>query len=409
MYLMKNPMTRKIFYKPGFVTNSIAALLFVSAALFISCTQSNHAASGNEAVSLTDIRIKVGNAPGCVEAAIINKDKFPDLVISSEQDSSVTILLGDSTGKFTEAPGSPFPAGNGVNDIAIADYNQDGSADLAFANHERKYITVLSGDGNGGFAAAPSSPFPVEAIPHTHGVATGDFNSDGQPDLVTESWGNNEVAVLFGKGRDGFKTPATFFKVGQQPYQRLRVADVNNDGKDDIITTNLEGDNVTVLLSEGNGTFNEPAGSPFPCGNSPFNVAIGDVNADGKPDLAIINSPASTGKVTGINGLTVLIGEGTGKFTMMKGSPFPAGDIPNRVAIGDVDGDGVNDIVASDNNSDKITLFIMGKNGNVSADSMITVGNHPKGVAISDLNGDGKGEIVVCNNADNDISIVSYK
>src|SRR6185295_4317168 len=96
------------------ITDSISLLLFASAATFCSCTQSNHAASGNGSASRGEVRIQVGKAPGCVEVAKINKDKFPDLVISNEQDSNVTILLGDSSGKFIEAHGSPFPAGNGV-------------------------------------------------------------------------------------------------------------------------------------------------------------------------------------------------------------------------------------------------------------------------------------------------------
>src|SRR6185295_1092188 len=104
--------------------------------------------------------------------------------------------------------------------------------------------------------------------------------------------------------------------------------------RDDIVTTNLEGDNVTILLSDGKSGFNEAAGSPFSCGDSPFGVAIGDVNADGRPDLAVINSPASTADRSGTNGLTVLLGDGTGKFSTMPGSPFQAGKIPNRVAIG---------------------------------------------------------------------------
>ncbi len=351
----------------------------------------------------------MGRAPGCVEVADLNHDKFPDLIVTSERDSSVTILLGKKNIQFEEAKGSPFHAGSGVNDVAIGDFNKDNNLDLAFANHEKKYLTVLLGDEQGNFTSAAKSPFPVEVIPHTHGIATGDFNNDGMLDLVTDSWGNDHIEILFGDHDNGFKIPGTLFKVGKHPYQRLRAADINKDGNIDIVTTNLEGDNTTILLGNGDGTFNEPAGSPFPCGDSPFGLAIGDVNADGKPDLAIINSPASTADRTGKNGLTVLYGNGKGIFTPSKGSPYGAGKIPNRVAIGDVNGDEVNDIVVSDNDSNKIYLFLMSKSESILASSSIIVGNHPKGVAIADLNGDGKGEIVVCNNLDNNISIIISK
>jgi len=356
-----------------------------------------------------NLRIKTGKGPGCVEVADFNNDKIPDLAVTNEQDNSVTILLGNGKDQFNEAKSSPFSAGYGVNDIAIGDFNKDGRLDFAFANHEKKYLTVLLGNGDGSFLPASHSPFPVEVLPHTHGVATGDFNEDKLPDLVTDSWQTNQVEILFGDSENIFKTPGTFFKVGKHPYQRVRVADINMDGNDDIITTNLEGDNVSILLCDGKGNFKEAEGSPFPCGNSPFGVAIGNVNADSKPDLAIINSPASTSDRTGINGLTILLGDGTGKFKTIAGSPFPAGKIPNHVAIGDVNGDGVADIAVSDNDSNTITLFLMSKKGNISTSSMIMVGNHPKGVAIADLNGDGKCEIVVCNNLDNDITIITGK
>jgi FG-GAP-like repeat len=377
---------------------NIACLL----SIFLNCCgQENNSSSNTET-------IKVGKSPGSVEVADFNNDKIPDLAVTSETDSSVTILLGKGNGKFIEAKGSPFFAGNAPNDIAIGDFNKDGNLDLAFANHDRKYLTVILGDGNGGFTPAPGSPFPVEVIPHTHGLATGDFNNDGRLDIVTDSWGNDRVEVLLGDSKKLFQTPGRFFKVGRHPYQRVRVADVNNDGNIDIVTTNLDGNNATVLLGDGKGNFNEDESSPFECGDSPFGLAIGDVSGDGKPDLAIIDSPASTADATGTNGLTILLGDGTGSFTKMKGSPFYAGNIPNRVAIGDINGDGINDIAVSDNGSNKIYIFIMNRKA-VASQYSITVGNHPKGIAIADINGDGKSDIIVCNNSDDNISIILSK
>lgn len=382
------------------------ALTFL--AFFSSCGQQNNGSLKNTSTEET-LRIKVGKSPGSVETADFNNDKFPDLAVTSETDSSVTILPGNGKGGFTEAESSPFFAGSIPNDISINDFNKDGNMDLAFANHEKKYLTVLLGNGKGNFTPATKSPFPVEGIPHTHGIATGDFNNDGRLDLVTDSWGNDHVEVLFGDSLNLFKTRGIFFKVGKRPYQRLRAADLNSDGIDDIVTTNSESNNATVLLANGKGGFNEAAGSPFACGDAPFGIAIGDINADSKPDLAIINSPSSMAEGKGKNGLTVLLGDGTGKFITMIGSPYEAGKIPNRIAIGDVDGDGVNDIVTSDNDSNKIYLFLMNENGSVLSQSAITVGNHPKGIAIADLNADGKGDIVVCNQLDNDISIIISK
>jgi hypothetical protein len=351
-------------------------------------------------------RFATGSAPGSVEVADLNNDGKPDLAIANEQSQDVTVLLGDGRGGFTAAPGSPFPAGHQPNDIAIADFNRDGKLDLAFANHEEKHLTVLLGDGRGGFKPAPASPFAVAVSPHTHGVAAGDLNGDGFPDLVTDSWGNDQVGILFGDGKGGFK-PGPFLAVGKHPYQRVRVADVNVDGKADIITTNLEEGDVTILLGDGKGGFKPAPGSPFPCGDSPFFVAVGDLNADGKPDLAIVDSPGSTADRQGRDGLTLLLGDGKGGFRTVKGSPFATGKTPNRLAIGDVNGDGVADVAVANTGSDDITLFLMSRAGTVASSSTIAVGRKPKGIAIQDLNGDGKAEIVVADNGDNQVTVIS--
>ena len=376
----------------------ISAILNASCGVLSSDVTSTAATSG--------ARFPVGTAPGSVEIADVNGDGKPDLVVANEQGGDVTILLGDGKGSFTQAKGSPFPAGHAPNDIAVGDFNRDGKLDLAFANHEEKHLTVLLGDGRGGFTPAPNSPFAADVKPHTHGVAAGDLNGDGNLDLVTDSWATDQVEVLFGDGKGGFRTPGAFFTVGKHPYQRVRVADVNGDRKTDIIATNLEGDNVTVLLGDGAGGFRPSAGSPFPCGDSPFNFAVGDVSGDGKADLAVVNSPSSTSDRSGKDGLTVLLGDGAGGFKMTAGSPFATGEIPNLAAVGDVNGDGVADIAVSSPDGNSITLFLTGGKGAVISSSTITVSGRPKGLAIRDLNGDGKADVVITNNGDNAVTVI---
>lgn len=359
--------------------------------------------------SPSEMRFPVGNGPGTVAIADFNQDGKLDIVTANEKSGDASVLLGDGTGGFSAAPGSPFPAGHDPNDVAVGDFNHDGCLDLAFANHETQHLTVLLGNCRGQFAAAPHSPFTVAVKPHPHGIATGDFNGDGNLDLVTDSWGEDRLEILFGDGKGGFATPGSYAAVGKHPYQRIRVADLNGDGKPDIVSPNLEGDNVTILLGDGKGGFRQPPGSPFPSGDSPFNVAVGDVNADGIPDLAIVNSPSSTSDRTGQDGLTVLIGDGRGGFAKMTGSPLVTLKRPSMVAIGDINGDGVGDIVVSNPDSDSITIFTMNKQGSVASRSTLSVPGHPKGLAIRDLNGDGKGDIVVTNNAANTVTVILGK
>jgi hypothetical protein len=356
-----------------------------------------------------DLRFAVGKGPGSVAVADFNGDGKLDIVAVNEQSGDASVLLGDGQGGFAPAAGSPFPAGHDPNDVTVGDFNRDSCLDLAFANHETQQLTVLLGDCRGGFAPAPDSPVAVAVKPHPHGIATGDFNGDGNLDLVTDSWGDDRLEILFGNGKGGFVTPGTYVPVGKHPYQRIRVGDLNGDGTADIVSPNLDGDNVTILLGDGKGGFRQPPGSPFPCGDSPFNVAIGDVNGDGIPDLAIVNSPSSTADRAGQDGLTILMGDGKGRFTKMAGSPFVMEKYPNMVAIGDLNGDGVGDVVVSNPDNDTVTIFTMTRKGTLAGRSTLSIAGHPKGLAIASLNGRDKASLVVTNNTVGTVTVILGK
>jgi hypothetical protein len=385
------------------LTNLVILALMSGGTLFFSCT-------GTENSDPPDFRIttiKTGRGAGSVEVADLNKDSFPDIAVANAEDSTIAIFLNDGKGNFTAAAGSPFYANSFPNDIAIADCNKDGNPDLCIANTEVSALTVLAGNGKGQFQQVRNSPFTVHSKPHTHGIAVADFNGDGNPDLATDSWAENRIVVIFGDGKGAF-SDERFYTVGKHPYQRLRTADVNKDGYADIVTTNLDGNNASVLLGQGDGTFREANGSPFPCGDAPFGVAIGDINGDGNPDLAIANSPTITAENKGSDGLWILLGNGTGAFTTLKGSPFKTGKSPSRLAIGDVNGDGVNDIVVTNYNDKSITIFYMGKNGVITSKT-IAVGSRPDGIAIQDMNRDGKNDILVSCYDENTVMLLFNK
>ena len=129
-----------------------------------------------------------------------------------------------------------FFANRFPNDVVIADFNKDGNLDLGIANTEVSLLTVLLGNGKGQFQQATKSPFIINSKPHTHGIATGDFNGDGNLDLATDSWGENKVVIIFGDGQGNFGGQMSY-PVGNHPYQRLRAADLNKDGRPDIVTS----------------------------------------------------------------------------------------------------------------------------------------------------------------------------
>jgi hypothetical protein len=345
----------------------------------------------------------VGDGPGVLVVLDANSDANADVVTANEKGGDATVLLGDGKGGFTEPTGSPVRVGQMPNDIAVADFDKDGRTDLAFANHETQRLTVLRGDGKGGFAPMPGSPLEVAVRPHPHGVAAGDFDGDGNSDLITDSWADDRLQYFLGDGKGRFDH-GHYVRVGRHPYQRIRAADLNGDGAADIVSPNLEGNDVTILLADRKGGFVEPTGSPFPCGDSPFNVAIGDVDADGTLDLAIVNSPSSA-TVAGRDGLSVLLGDGHGAFHVAKASPYSLSRYPNLVAIGDLDRDGRGEIAVSSPDLDLVTVFAV-RDRAVAKLRELRVPGHPKGMAIADVDGDGIGDLVIADNAARAVTVV---
>jgi len=349
--------------------------------------------------SFDQIVIPVGKGPASIAIADVNHDGMLDIVVANTSGETISVLLGDGKGHFTAAPGSPFACGKSPNDIAAADMNGDGNLDLIVANTETPNITILLGDGKGSFKPSAHSPFSAQSFPHVHGIAVGDFNGDGKLDVVTDSWGHDQILMLLGDGAGNLILPGQPFNTGKHPYQRLRSADVNKnkDGKPDVVTTDLDINAVSILLGDGKGELRDAPGSPFPPGVSPWAVTVDDINGDGKLDLVVLPYDRDIKDPTQL-GVTVLLGDGKGGFTKMRGSPLSLAGCrgPDRVATGDLDGAGLRDIVVSCAQNNKLMFYMRLKNGSFQT-STKDVQTGWSGLAIADLNGDGKDDIIVSN------------
>jgi hypothetical protein len=360
-------------------------------------------------LSFGETVIGVGKGPGPMAVADINHDGKPDVIVANTADGTISVLLGDEKGQFSPAAGSPFPCGENPNDIAVADMNGDETPDLVIANTQTPYITILLGNGKGGFQPSARSPFATTSHPHPHGVVVGDFVGNGKPAVVTDSWGNSQILLIPSDGRGNLLLPGKFFDADLRSDAGVRAADFNHDGHLDIVTTSQRGNSVGLLLGDGKGGFRRAPGSPFLAAAESWSFAVDDVNRDGNPDVIVTPYERDLADPKQL-GVTVLLGDGKGGFSTMRGSPFSlAGcDGPARVATGDVNGDGVTDLVVTCAQNDRV-MFFLGEQGGAYRTFSRGVPTGWSGLAIADLHGDGRSEILVSNYARGTITILTGK
>jgi hypothetical protein len=344
--------------------------------------------------------IAVPDGPETLAVGDVNNDGKPDLVVAYKKGPCV-VLLGDGRGGFRPAPGAPLNSKG--TEMALGDVNGDGRLDLVLAHHDSYAVTVLLGDGRGGFKPAPGSPVAAKdgQHPHTHGLTLADVNGDGKLDIILANNDDGDIAVLLGDGNGGFRRAAgSPFPVGPSPYP-IAVGDVNGDGKPDVVAPNSgpKRRTVTVLLGDGRGGFRPALGSPFDTtAAGPYHVALGDVNGDGKPDVVATHDDKAL--------VSVLLGDGRGGFAPARGSPIDLGSRAFGVVVTDVNGDGKADLVAAANEGVRVLLGDGRGSFRVAPGSPYAAGKGTWRLVVADLNGDGKPDIAATNFESNSVTVL---
>ena len=186
----------------------------------------------------------------------------------------------------------------------------------------------------------------------------------------------------------------------------MRPADLNGDGKADIVTTNLDGDSVTVLPGDGRGGFREAPGSPFPTAPAPWAIDIADVNRDGKPDLIVIPYDRDAKSRGGGANVTVLIGDGSGRFAPLAGSPFSLHTCaqPTAVASADLIRGPLLDIAVTGVNSSAVAVLTPEAHGYRL--NMRSIPGKPYGLAVTDFFGSGRTSLAVSDSANDTVTLL---
>jgi hypothetical protein len=265
--------------------------------------------------------------------------------------------------------------------IASGDLNGDGKPDLAVPNFMTNTVSVFLNNGNGTFAAKVDYATGTNPM----GVAIGDLNGDGKADMVVSNYNGGNISVYINNGNGTFAAGVTYSTSGQPTG--VAIGDVNGDGKSDVVVTNSSSNLVSIFINNGNGTLATKVDYTTGSGSSPQNVAIGDFNGDGKADLATANFGGS--------GVSVFLNNGSGTFAAKV--DYTAGSGTYGVAAGDLNGDGKIDLAAVNYNANNMSVFINNGNGTFAAKVDYNTGTGAMNVAMGDLNGDGKIDVATAN------------
>ena len=290
--------------------------------------------------------------------------------------------------------------------ISLGDFNLDGKADVLVARGSSGNVSVFPNQSSGdniGFG----TKIDLAAAGNSHECgAIADFDGDGKLDfVVTNTWGTSSISVFrnTSSGAAISFAPKVDFAVDNAPYS-VAAGDLDGDGKPDLAIANTGSDKITVYKNNSTpGNISFTARIDHFAGTSPYSVAIGDLNADGKPDLAVVtqSSTTSLSVMKNVSTTANILFDAPVNYATLAGGFV--------VAIGDLDGDGKPDLAAANSNVNTVlTLRNLGSGGSMSfgGQQNFGTGNYPVCVSIADFDGDGKPDLVTSNRFSDNISVL---
>jgi VCBS repeat protein len=318
-----------------------------------------------------------------------NGDRLMDLAFTDSMTGKVVVLLGDGHGTFAQRVSSSTTS-KAPEHLVAGDFNGDGKLDIAVTSYfGGAEIEVLLGNGNGSFRPH----YHYDAGGRSRWIAAGDLNRDGKLDLVVAGSTASRIIVLLGKGDGTFQEGGRF--EAERDVAALALADLNSDGALDIVAADYrasQGQSVSVYWNSGDGkSFTRER---FPTGSGPLGLAVADLNNDGKLDVVTANFPLNA---------SILFGGSAMKFA--EPQELDAGRGNGFVEVADLDRDGALDLLILGEHSNTATVLLGDGRGGFRRVQDVPTGDYPDAVVVADFDGDRKPDLAILNIDGNSISV----
>jgi len=349
-----------------------------------------------------------GTNPPSINNSDLDGDGKSDLVVANVNSNTVSVYRNTSSGPgiISFATKLDFAPGASPASVSIGDLDGDGKSDLVVTNNGSSTVSVFrnTSSGPGIISYATRVDFSTAALPNS--VSVGDLDRDGKADLAVTNQGSNSVSVFrntsSGVGNINYAAKVDF-TTGTDP-RSVCIGDLDNDGKSDLVLVNESSSTMSIFrnTSAGAGSITFDNKVDFTTGTNPRSVCIGDLDGDGKNDLAVANTIS--------NSVSVFRNTNTGAGISYDAKvDFTTGSNPRSVSIGDLDGDGQNDLAVANAISNSVSVFHNTSGaGNISFAAKIdfTTGTNPYSVSGGDFDADGKSDLALANTTSNDVSVL---
>ena len=406
-------------FAPLVLLDTVSSLNAVSVAAFTP-SYSNAGLIPDSIHFLPKVDFDAGTNPVGIVMADLDGDGRNDMIVTNSGPNTVYLYRNISTGGTISAASFATPISlatdAGPHYVKVADLDGDGKPDIVVANtsvSSNKISVYHNNSVSGAFAFAAKVDFATIATAPID-IAVADFDGDGKPDIAVINQNSSKVAVFRNLSAKGILTTSSFtvpvnFNTGTFPF-KIFAGDLDGDGKPDMAITDYTAGSVSLFhntASSGSITASS-FGAPISLTTAaaPIGIAGCDVDGDGKTDLLVTNSTANT--------FTIYRNTNTaaGTFSFASGVNFNTGLDPEDFALADIDGDGKTDIAVGNYSSNTVSVFrntaISGSinSGSLAPKVDLVTGTGPSGMALADVNGDGKADLEVVDGTSSTISIL---